>query len=121
MRRILIMALALSGAIAANTATLPAPAAAAEQTRACKVVNVAVLANRIHIRCNPVAGGGLVAPPIFFAVELNNPMADKAVALAAQALIANRELSITYEGTPGANPPGCLVQDCRRLTSVWLQ
>ena len=121
MRRFLITAFALASAFTANTVSLPAPAAAAEQSRECKVVNVAVLNNRVHIRCNPIAGGGLMQPPVFFAVELNNPMADKAVALAAQALIANRTLNLTYEGTPGANPPGCQVADCRRLTSVWLQ
>ena len=121
MRRILITALALASAMTANTVTSPAPAAAAEISRECKVVNVAVLNNRIHIRCNAIAGGGLTAPPIFFAVELNNPIADKAVALAAQALISNRTLNITYEGQPQANPAGCLVADCRRLTSVWLQ
>lgn len=121
MRRLLITAVALSSALAANTTFAALPAAAAEQTRTCKVENVAVLSNRVHVRCDAIPGGGLLKPPTYFAVELNNPMADKLIALASQALIANRPLYLTYEGTPGANPPGCQVQDCRRLTGAWLQ
>lgn len=121
MRRILITAFALASALTANTVTLPAPAAAADQNRTCKVENVAVLNNRVHVRCDAIPGGGLLKPPVFFAVELNNPMADKLIALASQALISNRPLYLTYEGTLAANPPGCLPQDCRRLTGAWLQ
>jgi hypothetical protein len=121
MRRFLITAFALSSALVANAVSAPAPAEAADQNRTCKVNNVAVLGNRVHVRCDPIAGGGLLPPPIYFAVEINNPMADKLIILASQALLGNRPLSLTYEGTPGANPPGCAVNDCRRLTSAWLQ
>ena len=121
MRRLLITALALSSALAANTTFAALPAAAAEQTRACKVVDVTAFANRVHVRCNPIAGGGLMAPPTFFAVEIGSPMADKIVALASQALISNRTLQLTYEGLPGQNPAGCQVGDCRRLLSISLQ
>lgn len=120
MRRILTMAFALSSALAANFTTAVAPAAAAEQNRVCKVENVAAFTNRVHVRCDAVAGGGLIVPPVFFSVEVSSPLADKLLILGAAAIETNRPLHLTYEGLPGQNNPGCQVSDCRRLLSVWL-
>jgi len=123
MRRIPTTALAVSAAVAVWAIARPTPATAqvVETTTECKVLNVAVYQDRVHIRCGAVGDNVWKKPPEYLAIGATNPLADRLLILGSEALIHNRPLTVTYDWGTDGQPPGCLVADCRRLIGLVLK
>jgi hypothetical protein len=82
----------------------------------CNSVDVAAFANRIHVRCDIAASGGIV----FFAVATaNSAHAARILSVLMMAHLTTRKIIIEYNpnDTTGTSF-GCLANDCRRLLSV---
>jgi hypothetical protein len=95
----------------------------------CAVASVAAFRDRIIVRCAPPApakGGGLsgaAEPAVLreFAIESVGPLTDPTLRLAVAARTSGRPLEILYVKDPGANPPGCPSDRCRRIAGVELK
>jgi len=124
---------------------------ASQLVRTCQLDNVAAFENRVHVHCrvaqtgapgSPVSqalgsflGGSTgAAGPIsdaataarlaaigYFAVESGSPLATRVLQLGATAVSNGRTVDIFFDDGAGANPPGCLQNDCRRLIGLSLR
>lgn len=108
-KRSVLAALTLLGAASVLAAT-GAPAAAA--TIRCQPDEVAVLPNRIHIRCEAAVGG-----VSYYAVPVADaPHAARMLSLLSTALVAGRTLVLTYEPSDTSGETlGCSASNCRLL------
>jgi hypothetical protein len=102
----------LLGAVMAAAATSITPAMAAEFF--CTPTEVAVHANRVHVRCSTAAqdGGASIG---FWAISTSDAqIANRFVSTATTALVSGRSLRLYYDAgkTPGTSF-GCLASDCR--------
>jgi hypothetical protein len=119
------MRLVLGFAVAAAFLT-PHPASAQfnqfNNEVSCTVGEVAVYPDRVHVFCSAgggqsPTGGGPVAIR-YFSVEIGNPLAAHAVAIASAATVHGRPIAITFDHDASDNPAGCLPGDCRRLVGI---
>lgn len=89
-------------------------------SRACKPVEVAVFASRLHVKCAPIAKKSETEDIVYFAMSVKDtdgifgPTLD--TLLAAKA--ADRDLKIWYDRSDYKSVKGCSGSDCRRLTGV---
>ena len=99
-------------AAAVSVACFSAPAFAASANTGCTPEEVAVFANRIHVRCAAAVGG-----VSFFAVPtVDAPHAARMLSLLSTAHVAGRTLNLTYETDANAGSSfGCAQNDCRLL------
>ena len=83
---------------------------------ACKSVEVSTFENRIHVRCNTAASGGIV----FFAVPTaNSAHAARVVAILTAAHVAGKNIEVEYDPSDTSGGDfGCLPTNCRRMLSV---
>ena len=95
---------------------LPTIAWAEQTTYSCKSVNVTTFPERVHVRCNTAASGGI----IFFAVPTtNNENAARILSTLLAGHIAGRTLVIGYDTTDTSGTAfGCAQENCRRLLYV---
>ncbi len=114
----------------------PVPVTPRVETVTCRVGDVAVFDNRVHVRC---AGGTGGVPSIteslqnaqgqitgasqggrvpYYAVALQSAPANSVLNLASHAAAQNRQVQILYHAEAGSNPPGCHPSDCRRLIGI---
>jgi hypothetical protein len=99
---------------------LASPATAAEYL--CTPMEVAVFANRIHIRCSASHsdGGSTIW---FWAVPTSDAQwANRVLSTATTGMVAGRKLYLTF--TPGDTSGqdfGCLAKDCRTITVIGLR
>lgn len=96
------------------------PAFAVTQTHTCKSTEVAVFAERIHVRCNTPATVSTSTGIIFFALSTSNSVhVARILSLLTSAHIAQKTIWITFDPNEvSAATFGCLVNDCRRILSV---
>jgi hypothetical protein len=96
---------------------LSAPALAVFHT--CKPVDVSVYAERIHVRCNTAAPGGI----IFFALSTaNSAHAARMLSALTAAHLAGHNVTLEFDPADQSGTAfGCLASDCRRLLSVGIQ
>ncbi len=90
---------------------------------ACTVAEVAANANLVHVYCS--SGGGVANLGTddffvvrYFAVALNDPLAPHLIAIGTSAQQTGRQIAVSFDPNPSANPPGCLASDCRRALAV---
>jgi len=128
---------AMVGAVVALGASAQ-PASATVQERQCFVMEAAVYKDRVHVFCATPEMSLAVAlrgsaelkakiqkqiqdaagKPPFYALALNDPMADKVLILANMAMAAGTMLQIDFEDDSRMNPAGCGAGDCRRIVGV---
>jgi hypothetical protein len=106
-------------AIAAITfvvSALATPSFAASTFYTCKSVDVSTYANRIHVRCDKPAAGGIV----YFAVATaNSAHAARILSVLLVAHVTGRSVRVEYDPIDTSGTAfGCLANDCRRLLSV---
>ncbi len=82
----------------------------------CKSVNVSSFAERIHVRCDKAAAGGIV----YFAIATaNSAHAARILSVLMTAHLTGRNLSVEYDPNDTSGTAfGCQAHDCRRLLSV---
>jgi hypothetical protein len=90
----------------------------------CIIQELAQLDTRMHVKCQANYGG--IGPTIvYFSVPTNTTteirQANRYMSLLMTAWAFSRQPIVAWEDNTAANPPGCLAQDCRRLTQVKLQ
>lgn len=111
---------ALLPSLALAATLLAAPALAQDTPEGgawtdCAVASVALLRDRMVIRCAGLAGA---ETPRLFAMESNDRMLDPVLRVALDAKARGRPMGVLYVTAPVANPAGCLAADCRRLVAV---
>lgn len=93
---------------------------AQEKSAACKPVETAVFANRIHVQCEfPVDGKFL----FFAAPTLEPKFANRALSVILSAQMSGKVVTVVFdplmEPVDGSgNTFGCLANDCRRLLAI---
>jgi hypothetical protein len=92
------------------------PSFAASTFYSCKSVDVSVYAERIHVRCDKAATGGIV----FFAVSTaNSAHAARILSVLLTAHTTGRTITIEYDPNDTSGTAfGCQTSNCRRLLSV---
>ena len=124
----LIVCLGFAAASPALGQFLPAsaPAPYSSDSRFCRLTDVSVFADRVHIHCAlPTAldqqqSGAQGTSFLFYALETNSPMAPSIISLATGAMVADRLVFIRYANRDTDNPAGCGDTDCRRLLEMRL-
>lgn len=108
---------------AAGTAAFATPAAAATMSRSCPVDSVAVIDNRMHIKCAPVPGVGHTQAIYYFALPLSEPVAkiESIIALAIEAKRIKKPMVLWFDMDDYKSVPGCQGNDCRRLQGAALE
>lgn len=106
----------IAAVIALLFAALSMPVSAVQTTHSCKAVDVTTFPERIHIRCNTAASGGI----IFFAVPTtNNEHAARILSTLLAGHTAGKTMVIGYDTTDTSGTAfGCAQNDCRRLIYV---
>jgi hypothetical protein len=79
----------------------------------CDISNIAVLSNRIHVRCK--AGAGSI---FYFAMPTTSSNVDRVLSLLLTAETANKLLSINYDPQANGTSFGCLSSDCRPINWI---
>ncbi len=119
-----ILSAATRGLLAVLTSVMlvfgsASPSFAASTFYTCKSVEVGTYAERIHVRCNRAASGGIV----FFAVSTSNSAhAARILSLLTTAHLTARNIVVEYDPNDTSGTAfGCQAQDCRRLLSVGVE
>lgn len=91
---------------------------------ACQPVEVFATNNRVHVKCaHPEPHFSVQGYPstyvVYFAAPTTDPLSDRLVSMASSALVTGKWLKVFYQSLPDTSF-GCLLHDCRRLTSVLL-
>lgn len=93
----------------------------------CTVLSVAAFRENVLVTCAPAPGAGLqgagvaTGTPREFGIEVMSPLTDPVLRLALSAKSSGRPLGILYVKDSAANPPGCLMERCRRIAGVELK
>ncbi len=91
-----------------------APEAYAEFT--CNIGEVAVFTDRIHVNCNPANGAIRFFAASAAQGEVLNT--NRFLTLLNTAYALGKPVVVGYDTNTAANPPSCLVTDCRKILSV---
>jgi hypothetical protein len=85
----------------------------------CKSVDVSSYPERIHVRCDKTASGGIV----FFAIPTaNSAHAARILSILTTAHIARRNIVVEYDPADNSGQAfGCDPSNCRRLLSVGVE
>lgn len=106
----------LAGATACCLATLAPPLSAEPASHTCRAIEIATFSNRIHVRCDTAASGGIV----YFAVPTaNNAHAARILSTLLAGHIAGKQMVMGYDATDTSGDAfDCRQADCRRLHYV---
>lgn len=120
---VLSLALGLGLTGAATAAEAPAGGAWTD----CSVTSVAAFRDYLLVSCAAAPGPGLqgagvaTGTPREFGIESMSPLTDPVLRLAMAAKSGARPLAILYVKDSAANPPGCMLDRCRRIAGVELK
>ncbi|MCJ7534810.1 MAG: hypothetical protein WA997_17305 [Anaerolineales bacterium] len=85
----------------------------------CTISNVAVYINRMHVKCVP--GDGVILYFAYATDSANSSTANRLLAIANSAYAVGDRLTVWYYPSSSDNPPGCQVNDCRKLAGLaWI-
>ena len=95
-------------------------------SRQCRVDQVAVFANRIHLKCNVDPGKAYTGDIRYYAAAITadartSIMVESIVALAIAAKQTNKPMVIGFDMDDYRSVPGCQGSDCRKLVSAALE
>jgi hypothetical protein len=101
------------------SALLPSQGWSAQTTHNCHSIEIATFPERIHVRCDSAATGGI----IFFAVPTaNNEHAARILSTLLAGHVAGRTMIVGYDPQDESGKSfGCAVNDCRRLLYIRVQ
>ena len=87
------------------------------------MTSVAAFRAYLLVSCAAPSGpaGSAGAPPREFGIESLSPLTDPVLRLAMAAKAGGRPLAILYVKDQAANPPGCMLDRCRRIAGVELK
>lgn len=111
--RTLLLALAAASALSTPALAQDAPEGGAWTD--CAVTGVALLRDRMVIRCAGLAGADM---PRTFAMETNDRLLDPVLRVALDAKARGKPMGVLYVKSTMASPAGCAAADCRRLVAV---
>jgi len=123
--RTVLTALIFSAGLGTQTLAAEAPAGGAWTD--CSVVSVAAFRDYVLVTCAEAPGAGLkgagvaTGTPREFGIEAMSPLTDPTLRLSMAAKAGGRPLGILYVKDSAANPPGCLLERCRRIAGVELK
>lgn len=108
---------------AAAAGTSSAPASASTLSRSCPVDSVAVIDNRMHIKCASIPGVAHTQAIYYFAMPLTEPAAkiESIVTLAIEAKRIKKAMVLWFNMDDYKSVPGCQGSDCRRLLGAALE
>ena len=124
MMTILVNSMKAAIALAMTAPLWVAPEAeAATMSRLCKVDQVGVMNNRIHIKCAPLADKAYTKDIPYYAMNLTEDArkVDNIIALAIAAKQINKPLVVWFDWDDYRSVPGCQGNDCRKLVSAALE
>lgn len=113
---------ALAGVFLAGIAVFSERADAAQIGRSCLVDSVAVVDNRMHIKCVPAASG-LGRDVTYYAMNLSEgpTKVQGLIALAIESKRRNKAMYLWYDEADYASVKGCLGNNCRRLIGAAME
>ena len=123
--RTVLTALIFSAGLGTQTLAAEAPAGGAWTD--CSVVSVAAFRDYVLVTCAEAPGAGLKGAgvangtPREFGIESMIPLTDPVLRLSMVAKSGGRPLGILFVKDAVANPPGCLLERCRRIAGVELK
>lgn len=120
-----LMSLPLLATLVATAWTAPAQAEGI-MSRQCHVDQVAVFANRIHLKCNPDPQKAYTGEIRYYAAAItgdarNATMVESIIALAIASKQARKPMAISFDMDDYKSVPGCRGNDCRKLVSAALE
>ncbi len=99
---------------ATSSDSIQAPEAYAEFT--CTIGEVAVFTDRIHVNCNPANGAIRFFAASAAQGEVLNT--NRFLTLLNTAYALGKPVVVGYDTNTAANPPSCLVTDCRKILAI---
>lgn len=110
-------------ALGAGLGFADAAAAKTWTTRLCIVDQVAVIDQRVHIKCNPDPSKAYTKDITHYAMPFSagDAPAETVVALAIASKQLNKPLVLWFDMDDYASVPGCLGSNCRRLRGAGLE
>jgi len=119
-----LLALASAGIVLGSLQyAVPAMAAPEIMSRTCRVDQVGVFGNRIHVKCAPIAGTAYTSAIPYYAMAINTDarVIDSVIALAIAAKQTNKPLVVQFDMADYASVPGCQGNNCRKLVAAMLE
>jgi hypothetical protein len=101
---------------------LPDVAQAASQTRTCLVDSVAVIDERMHIKCAPIAQQAYTKDILYYAMNLRDgsTKVESIVMLAIAAKNRNKAMTLIFDDDY-KSVPGCQGNNCRALKGATME
>jgi hypothetical protein len=98
-------------------------AEAASQQRDCLVDSVAVIADRMHIKCVPIAGSAYTGQIPYYAMNLREGPAkiQGIIMLAVESKRRNKAMKIHFDMADYQSVAGCVGHNCRVLTGAIME
>jgi hypothetical protein len=98
-------------------------AQAAAQTRSCLVDSVAVIDDRMHIKCAPNAQQAFSKDILYYAMNLREGTAkvEAIVMLAIAAKNRNKAMTVTFDLDDYKSVPGCQGSNCRAMKGAAME
>ena len=123
--RTVLMAVVLGAGLTSAATAAEAPTGGAWTD--CSVTSVAAFRDYLLVTCAAGPGAGLqgsgiaTGTPREFGIESMSPLTDPVLRLSMAAKAGGRPLAILFVKDSAANPPGCLLDRCRRIAGVELK
>lgn len=114
---------ALAGVFMAGAGVFAVRAEAATQQRDCLVDSIAVIEQRMHIKCVPIPANAYTGEITYYAMPVSegSPKVDSVVMLAIESKRRNKAMKILFDMADYASVPGCLGHNCRRLRGAVME
>lgn len=114
---------ALAGVFMAGVAAVGGRAEAATQQRDCLVDSVAVIGQRMHIKCAPVAGAAYTTQLTYYAMNLSEGAAkvQSIIMLAIESKRRNKAMKLQFDNEEYQSVAGCLGHNCRLLQGAIME
>lgn len=114
---------ALAGVFMAGVVVLGGRADAATQQRDCLVDSVAVIEQRMHIKCVPIQGTAYTGQITYYAMSLREgaPKVESIIMLAIESKRRNKAMKIHFDVEEYQSVPGCLGHNCRLLQGAIME
>jgi hypothetical protein len=115
-------AILLLAVLSAGT-MIPQNSQAAAQSRSCLVDNVAIIDDRMHIKCAPNAQQAFTKDILYYAMSLREPSVkvESIVMLAIAAKNRNKAMTLTFDADDYKSVPGCQGSNCRALKGAAME
>ena len=113
----------VAAGLVASAIGFAAPADAASMQRDCLVDSVAVIADRMHIKCVPIQANAYTGQIPYYAMNLREGPAkiEGIIMLAIESKRRNKAMKIHFDMADYQSVPGCEGHNCRVLTGAIME